>query len=47
MRPPEETLEEHFKIINVIEKGQADEAERYAREHIKTSRELLINQYKN
>ncbi len=44
VRPPEETLEEHFEIINAIEKGQADKAERYAREHIKISRELLINQ---
>lgn len=46
VRPPEETLEEHFRIINAIEKGHTDEAEHYAREHIRTSRELLINQYK-
>lgn len=43
VRPPEETLEEHFKIINAIKKGNADDAELYAREHIRTSRELLIN----
>ncbi|TSE07381.1 GntR family transcriptional regulator [Aquimarina algiphila] len=47
VRPPEETLEEHFKIITAIEQGNPDDAERYAREHIRKSRELLIDQYKN
>lgn len=44
IRPPEETLEEHFKIIEAIEKGDADKAEQFAREHIKKSRELLFDQ---
>jgi len=47
VRPPEETLEEHFKIIKAIELGNADEAEQYTREHIRKSRKLLIDQYKN
>ncbi|GGZ73662.1 GntR family transcriptional regulator [Algibacter mikhailovii] len=41
VRPPEETLHEHFKIINAIENGNADQAEKYAREHIEKSRILL------
>ncbi len=44
IRPPEETLNEHFKIINAIEKGDADAAENFAREHIKKSRDLLFDQ---
>ncbi|SEQ76080.1 DNA-binding transcriptional regulator, GntR family [Hyunsoonleella jejuensis] len=44
VRPPEETLEEHFNIINAIASGNADEAEKHARLHIKKSRELLLNQ---
>ncbi|MFS4483668.1 GntR family transcriptional regulator [Hyunsoonleella sp. 2307UL5-6] len=46
VRPPEETLEEHFKIINAIENGNPDKAEALVREHINTSKELLINQHK-
>lgn len=45
VRPPEDTLEEHFKIINAIEAGDADEAEKQMRLHIGKSKELLINQY--
>ncbi|OEK08271.1 hypothetical protein A8C32_02100 [Flavivirga aquatica] len=44
VRPPEETLEEHFKIINAIEEEDPDRAEQYAREHIKKSRALLLDQ---
>jgi DNA-binding GntR family transcriptional regulator len=44
IRPPEETLDEHVKIINAIEKGEADKAEKFAREHIEKSRILLLNQ---
>ncbi|AUP80594.1 GntR family transcriptional regulator [Flavivirga eckloniae] len=43
VRPPEETLDEHFKIIKAIEAGDEDKAEQYAREHIKKSRELLFD----
>ncbi|KAA1245128.1 GntR family transcriptional regulator [Aquimarina sp. RZ0] len=46
VRPPEETMEEHFKIINAIAMGNPEDAESYAREHIRKSRELLINQHK-
>lgn len=45
VRPPEETMEEHFKIINAIAMGDEDKAEQYAREHIRKSRELLTEQY--
>ena len=44
IRPPEETLDEHVKIINAIESGEADKAEKCAREHIEKSRILLLNQ---
>ncbi|PWH84421.1 hypothetical protein DIS18_07785 [Algibacter marinivivus] len=44
VRPPEETLQEHFKIIKAIASGNANEAENLARLHIKKSRELLFNQ---
>lgn len=44
VRSPEETLQEHFKIIKAIAKGDADEAERLARAHIRKSREQLFNQ---
>ncbi|WP_136481594.1 GntR family transcriptional regulator [Cognatitamlana onchidii] len=44
LRKPEETLEEHIKIIGAIEKGEPELAEKYAREHIKNSRILLLNQ---
>ncbi|GAL66744.1 GntR family transcriptional regulator [Jejuia pallidilutea] len=47
IRPPDETLEEHFEIINAIASGNADEAEKLTRAHINKSKELLINQYKN
>lgn len=46
VRPPEETIEEHFKIINAIEKGNPDESEKLIRLHINKSKELLIKQYK-
>lgn len=46
VRPPEETMEEHFKIINAIATGDSDNAEQYARAHIRKSREILIDQYK-
>lgn len=45
VRTPEDTLEEHFNIINAIEAGNADEAEAQMRVHINKSKELLINQY--
>ncbi len=48
VRKPEETLDEHFKIIEAIEQGDADKAEQLARQHIKKSRELLSkNKNKN
>ena len=47
VRTPEETLEEHFKIINAIEEGNPDKAEKLVREHINKSKELLINQLTN
>lgn len=43
LRPPQETLDEHFKIISAIENGNADEAEKYARQHIRKSREILFD----
>lgn len=46
VRSPDETLEEHFKIIKAIENGNPDEAEKQVRAHINKSKELLINQYK-
>ncbi len=46
VRPPKETLEEHFNIINAIKQGDADQAENLTRYHIKKSKELLINQQK-
>lgn len=45
VRAPEETLEEHFKIIKAIEAGNPDAAENHMRAHINKSKELLINQY--
>ncbi len=45
VRPPEDTLEEHFRIINAIEAGDPAEAEKQIRLHINKSKELLINQY--
>ncbi len=47
VRTPDETLQEHFKIIDAIEGGNPDKAEKLVREHINKSKELLINQYKN
>lgn len=44
LRPPEETLNEHFQIIEAIKNGEAELAEKYAREHIENSRKLLLNQ---
>jgi len=41
VRPPEETLQEHFEIINAIKNGDQDNAEKYARLHIKRSREKI------
>lgn len=41
VRPPEETLQEHFDIINAIAEGNADKAEKYARLHIEKSREKI------
>ncbi len=45
VRPPAETLSEHFQIIDAIEEGDADSAERLIREHIRKSRQLLFDQY--
>lgn len=47
VRPPKETLEEHFNIINAIEEGDANKAEMLVRLHINKSKELLINKQKN
>lgn len=46
VRPPEETLEEHFDIIKAIALGEADRAEHLVREHVYKSKALLINQHK-
>ena len=46
VRTPEETLDEHMEIIRAIELGDADTAEKHARQHINKSRTLLFNQYK-
>lgn len=45
VRTPEETLEEHFKIISAIEAGNPDDAETQMRAHINKSKKLLINQF--
>ncbi|GAA4232824.1 GntR family transcriptional regulator [Postechiella marina] len=45
VRTPDDTLDEHFDIINAIEAGKADDAEQLIRAHINKSKELLINQY--
>lgn len=47
LRAPKQTLEEHYNIIDAIAEGDADKAEALIRLHIRTSKELLINQYKN
>jgi len=41
VRPPEETLQEHFDIIDAITRGDEDKAEYYARIHIQKSREII------
>lgn len=43
LRPPEETLPEHEKIIKALEDGDADKAEEFMRMHIRRSRESLLN----
>ena len=42
IRPPEETLSEHFGIIEALEKGDGVLAERLMREHIEKSTDVLI-----
>jgi len=42
VRPPEETLQEHFDIINAIKNGDQDGAEKHARLHIERSREIIL-----
>ena len=41
LRPPEETIDEHFAIIDAIAAGDGDRAEKLMREHINKSRESL------
>ena len=42
IRTPEETLQEHFDIINAISDGDEDKAEKYTRLHIQKSRDIIL-----
>jgi len=46
LRPPQETLQEHWDIIQAIRNGDKAEAEKTARLHIARSKQVLINQIK-
>ncbi|NQV35571.1 MAG: GntR family transcriptional regulator [Phycisphaeraceae bacterium] len=41
IRPPKETLPEHFAIIDAIARHDSDQAEQQARAHLRKSRDLL------
>lgn len=46
VRSPEETLAEHFKIIEAIEERNPQKAEKYTRDHIRRSKKILRNHFK-
>ncbi len=46
MRPPEETLPEHLAMVNAIEQGDADKAEKELRVHIQKSKALIDEKLK-
>jgi DNA-binding GntR family transcriptional regulator len=41
IRPPQETLPEHFAMIDAIEKRDAESAEKYAKAHLRKSRDCV------
>lgn len=41
VRPPEETLEEHIKIVEAIKEGNGDKAAEAASTHVRRSKELI------
>jgi DNA-binding GntR family transcriptional regulator len=41
LRPPQETLAEHLAIIEALEKGDGDLAEKLIREHTRSSMQTL------
>jgi DNA-binding GntR family transcriptional regulator len=43
IRPPKETLSEHYAIISAIASHDSDLAERHARAHLRKSRDLLAS----
>jgi DNA-binding GntR family transcriptional regulator len=43
VRPPEETLNEHLKIIRAIKKRDSDSAESLVRSHLDKSKQLIIS----
>ncbi|MBN1479274.1 GntR family transcriptional regulator [candidate division KSB1 bacterium] len=43
LRPPEETIDEHFNIIKALAAGDGQQAEQFMRNHIDKSREALQN----
>ena len=47
IRPPLETLPEHIEIIEAIKNRNVLKAEKASREHLITSRELILKQLKN
>ena len=47
LRPPSETLKEHFSIIGALEKRDSSSAEQLMRSHIERSLEAFQNQWEN
>ena len=47
IREPKETLPEHLEIVDAIEKGDSDKAERLIREHLVKTQKLIIKQIEN
>lgn len=47
MRPPEVTLPEHISMVEAIENGDADRAEKELREHLQKSKALIDEKFKN
>ena len=47
MRAPEETLPEHLSILNAIEAGNADLAEKELKKHLRKSKKLIGVNFKN
>ncbi len=46
IRPPEQTLPEHFDIIQAIKDRQSDRASRILRDHLQRSQKLLLKRLK-